>query len=454
MAARRIISGGSTVATAGAWPWAVVVIVNTSSGQAMCSGVLIGPATALTAAHCADPNLVGQSPSFTVSNARNVNNVSNSNSSSATSALDPSWNSSNVLNGHDFAVLTLASPLHGASYLPVLQPDQVSPFQTSLSGLVAGYGLTSANNPNSSGVLNQTEVQGASYPSNAAVITDGANPGYTCEGDSGAPLIVSQTGSALPVTSDPMPSNGHWAVIGVVSFGSQGCNGPEEGYAAAAAGSSFLLQYEIPVDYVTPAVTGTPMVGKNLSCSNGAWSTTVTTTYQWDTVVTGGAGTPIPGASGQTFTPGAAQVGKPLECIVTASAQGFGAPNHAASSPTRAVARATPILSATAPSKGLAGHRISASLLSAVLARGSAPTGKITFIVFGPRATAPPSCSSGGTVIGSATVSGNRTYHPSAGFTPTKAGNYWWYARYLGDAANTVASSRCGTSMANTTVGR
>jgi hypothetical protein len=49
-------------------------------------------------------------------------------------------------------------------------------------------------------------------------------------------------------------------------------------------------------------------------------------------------------------------------------------------------------------------------------------------------------------------VSGNGTYHPSAGFTPAAAGKYWWYASYAGDAANGASHSACGSSMAATTV--
>jgi hypothetical protein len=46
-------------------------------------------------------------------------------------------------------------------------------------------------------------------------------------------------------------------------------------------------------------------------------------------------------------------------------------------------------------------------------------------------------------------VSGNNTYHPSAGFTPTQAGRYWWYASYSGDANNKAAASGCGALMAD-----
>ena len=90
---------------------------------------------------------------------------------------------------------------------------------------------------------------------------------------------------------------------------------------------------------------------------------------------------------------------------------------------------------------------IATSAISSVLASSSGPnaTGTITFKVFGPQATAPTTCTTGGTVVGAGTtVTGNATYNPTAGFTPTTVGNYWWYASYGGDANNNTATSTCG----------
>ena len=113
---------------------------------------------------------------------------------------------------------------------------------------------------------------------------------------------------------------------------------------------------------------------------------------------------------------------------------------------------ASPALSVSAPSTGTAGSAISSSSVSAALSGGSMPTAAITFTVFGPQSTAPTVCSSGGTTVGTATVSGNGAYNPSGGFTPPSAGDYWWYARYGGDSNNNPASSTCGAAMAETVV--
>jgi hypothetical protein len=54
--------------------------------------------------------------------------------------------------------------------------------------------------------------------------------------------------------------------------------------------------------------------------------------------------------------------------------------------------------------------------------------------------------------VGTASVSGNGSYHPSAGFTPVSAGRYWWYATYGGDPYNHPTASACGAAMASTVV--
>jgi len=97
---------------------------------------------------------------------------------------------------------------------------------------------------------------------------------------------------------------------------------------------------------------------------------------------------------------------------------------------------------------------LSGSPLAATLAGGASPTGTVTFTVFGPQAAPPSSCTSGGTTVGTATVSGNGTYAPATASKPSKPGRYWWYAGYGGDGANAPAASACGATMASTTVSR
>jgi hypothetical protein len=113
---------------------------------------------------------------------------------------------------------------------------------------------------------------------------------------------------------------------------------------------------------------------------------------------------------------------------------------------------ASPTLTASAPATGLPNTAIDASSVSATLANGASPTGTVTFKVFGPQSTAPSSCSSGGTTVGTAIVSDNGTYNPSAGFTPSSVGDYWWYASYGGDTSDNPAASTCGASMAKMVV--
>jgi hypothetical protein len=121
------------------------------------------------------------------------------------------------------------------------------------------------------------------------------------------------------------------------------------------------------------------------------------------------------------------------------------------------VAKASPTLSVTAPATGTAGSAIAASSVNGVLAAssgGSSATGTITFTVFGPLASAPSTCTSGGTTVGTATAAGDNTYHPNASFTPPQAGTYWWYASYPSDGNNNAATSACGSGMAKTVVGK
>ena len=115
-------------------------------------------------------------------------------------------------------------------------------------------------------------------------------------------------------------------------------------------------------------------------------------------------------------------------------------------------ATASPAVSVSAPANLTVGGPISAASISAALTGGAAPIGTVTFTVFGPQPAPPASCASGGTPVGSASVSDNGSYHPSAGFTPTTPGDYWWYASYSGDPSDNPAASACGAAMAETVV--
>ena len=114
--------------------------------------------------------------------------------------------------------------------------------------------------------------------------------------------------------------------------------------------------------------------------------------------------------------------------------------------------KTTPSVSTSGPADGVAGSPIAASLISATLTAGSSPTGTITFRVFGPQSSPPSTCTSGGTTVGTASVNGNGAYQPSAAFTPSAPGDYWWYATYSGDAGDEPAASTCGPLMAHTAV--
>lgn len=68
-----------------------------------------------------------------------------------------------------------------------------------------------------------------------------------------------------------------------------------------------------------PAISGVPKVDVPLSATNGAWNRPgATYSYQWYA-----AGAPIPGATGPTYTPTAAQVGKAISVRVGAALAGF-----------------------------------------------------------------------------------------------------------------------------------
>ena len=86
---------------------------------------------------------------------------------------------------------------------------------------------------------------------------------------------------------------------------------------------------------------------------------------------------------------------------------------------------------------------------TATLSGGSAPTGTITFSLYGPSES--QNCTTTAVYTYTVTLNGNGTYTTPNGFTPVKAGTYWWTASYGGDNANNSVASGCGAESVTVT---
>lgn len=101
------------------------------------------------------------------------------------------------------------------------------------------------------------------------------------------------------------------AVITCTVSATNAIGGPIDATSAATAAIS-----QIPTNSVVPAITGSPTVGIELSVSNGTWAgyPTISYTYQWYR-----DGSPIGGATANTYTLVTADVGSNIGARVTAS---------------------------------------------------------------------------------------------------------------------------------------
>ena len=107
--------------------------------------------------------------------------------------------------------------------------------------------------------------------------------------------------------------------------------------AGHAYAVSFTAPPDPPLDTAVPSISGTPSQGQTLTESHGAWSNSPTAyTYQWeDCSPSGQICAPISGATGQTYTLTAADVGDTI--CVQEVASNAGAPGQPAQSALTAV---------------------------------------------------------------------------------------------------------------------
>ena len=185
----------------------------------------------------------------------------------------------------------------------------------------------------------------------------------------------------------------------------------------------------------TGTITFTVFGPNNATCSGTALGTSTVTVAGNGTYPSG----PFTVASAGTYNFIAVYSGDANNAAV---ASACGAPGESVT-----VTPAVPSITTTASAPVAAGGTISDS---AVLAGGSAPTGTITFTVFGPNNA---TCT--GTPLGTSTVTvtGNGTY-PSGPFTSGGAGTYNFVAVYSGDANNSSVTSACGAANEAVTVGK
>lgn len=92
------------------------------------------------------------------------------------------------------------------------------------------------------------------------------------------------------------------------------------GSAIATSAPTAVVTSGAPVNTTAPVISGTATVGSTLSATTGDWTGSPTFTYQWTQCDPAGANcTSIAGATGQTYTVVAANVGFTLRVDVTAT---------------------------------------------------------------------------------------------------------------------------------------
>ncbi len=92
------------------------------------------------------------------------------------------------------------------------------------------------------------------------------------------------------------------------------------GYQATTISSSATAAVPAPVisPAPTPTVSGTPRVGAPLLATTGTWMTGVALSYRWYV-----DGSPVSAATGPSYTPGPADLGKPVHVAVTGTRLGY-----------------------------------------------------------------------------------------------------------------------------------
>lgn len=177
----------------------------------------------------------------------------------------------------------------------------------------------SPTNPVANQTVTLTATVTASSGTPAGTVEFDAN-GAPISGCTARPLNASGTTGTSTCQTSFAASSSPYSLDATFSpsstSGPQGSSGSDSVLVGSAPPPPPPPSATAPASTAKPAVSGSPVAGRTLSCSQGSWSGSTPQTYAYQWLRSGGA---IAGATRSTYTVTAADAGRSLACRVTAS---------------------------------------------------------------------------------------------------------------------------------------
>jgi hypothetical protein len=196
--ARADIVGGEEVRPKDPIRESIAALYEPGSGGesgSLCTASVIGPHTAVTAAHCVSPQ--GPKPVLIFGN--DVRGKSRELRPVTDVAVNPRWGSHQGvgMDQGDIALVKFRGGLPGTYHpVPVLQSE--SALKKGKAVTLAGYGISDPGKKTGAGVLRKTRVKiEGPRPGKSEMILDQSQGKGACHGDSGGPAFIRQAGHVV-----------------------------------------------------------------------------------------------------------------------------------------------------------------------------------------------------------------------------------------------------------------